>query len=134
MIEKIDLVKSIIDERADLNRILDPSSSDFVSVNYLCSLSSIGDDNDDTIVELSSTVIKNKDIKNVKTSFNAQYKKKVSRFVEEYKRAYKLDNAFTGKLYKLTVDNTEVVERKNLVVSLEGQSLYSTHSKVQKLV
>lgn len=134
MIEKIDLVKSIIDERGDLNSILDPSSSDFVSVNYLSTLSNIGDENDDTIVELSSIVAKNKDIKNVKTSFNAQYKKKVSTFVEEYKKAYKLDNAFTGKLYKLTVDNTEVIERKNLIVSLEGQSLSSTHSKVQKLV
>ncbi|MBU1143336.1 MAG: hypothetical protein KKH92_06800 [Firmicutes bacterium] len=134
MIEKMDLVKSIIDDKEDLNIIIDPSSENFVSVNYLSSLSSIGDESDETIIEFSSTVIKNNDVKNIKSSFSSRYKKKVFAFVEEYKKTNKLDNIFTGKLYKLTVDNTEVIERKTLVVSLEGQSISSASSKIQKLV
>jgi len=133
MIEKIDIVKKSIDENKDLDELVNLKSNDFISVDYLNSLSNIGDNQDSTTIEFFSSIKISGDKNFIKSDFTNKYKDKVNQFVEKYKKANKADNIFTGKLYKLTVDKPDVIDRKLLIVSLEGQSIDSSSSKLQRL-
>jgi len=133
MIEKIEIVKKSIDENKDLDDLVNLKSNDFISVDYLNSLSNIGDNQDSTTIEFFSSIKISGDKNFIKSDFTNKYKNKVNQFVEKYKKANKSDNIFTGKLYKLTVDKPDVIDRKLLIVSLEGQSIDSSNSKLQRL-
>ncbi len=131
LIHSIDIVKKTVDEKKSLNELFDKESDNFVSVDFLNALGNITDHDDSVSIDLSTTSPKKK--KTIKTTFTPKYTVKVSHFVEEFKKKFKVDNIFTGKLKKISVDQPDVTERKLLVTSLIGLPYESSDDKTQTL-
>lgn len=131
MITTIDEIKTFIDNQSSLEELLNKKSSKFTSIDYMNSLSNIGNLSTHSNVEFYSTINNKKSVK-VKSSITNKYYDRINKFVETYKNKNETFNKFTGKLRRIDVE-PNIFERTLISTKLEGQAVDNPESKIQKI-
>lgn len=128
----INLVKENANRKDEIEKLINPSNKDFVSVDFLSSLSNMISLKDNTIkVVFESSIVNNEEI--IKSYITNNQTLIINEYIEEMKGKQDNKNEFTGKFLKLSLDHPDLINRETIIVELEGKPYGSKNSEAQKL-